>query len=138
MSALALYPWIKALHVAASLMFTAGVIAVAAFLWAAGKAAADVASVAGALRRWDRAVTTPSMLLVVVLGFVLVRSGGWFGAPWLYGKLAIALLVAAAHGMQVAKLRRLAGGAEVTRWRLGPWLVAGFACIAVLAVAKPA
>lgn len=137
MSVTALYPWIKALHVAAALMFAAGVMAVAAFLWAAGKAGQDATTMAAALRRWDRAVTTPAMLLVLVLGFFLARSGGWFGAPWLHVKLAIALLLAAAHGMQVAKLRRLAGGAAVTHWRISPWLVAGFAGVAMLAVLKP-
>lgn len=137
MSVVALYPWIKALHVAAALIFAAGVMAVAAFLWAAGKAGRDVAAMAATLRRWDRAVTTPAMLLVLVLGFFLARSGGWFGAPWLHVKLAVALLLAAAHGMQAARLRRLAGGAAVTHWRMSPWIVAGFAGVVMLAVLKP-
>jgi hypothetical protein len=89
MSLVALYPWLKALHVASALIFAAGVMTVAVFLWAAARSGQDVARISAALRAWDRAVTTPAMLLVLVLGFLLARSGGWFGAPWLHVKLAL-------------------------------------------------
>jgi len=137
MSFAAPYPWLKALHVASALIFAAGVMTVAVFLWAAARSGQDVARISAALRRWDRAVTTPAMLLVLVLGFLLARSGGWFGAPWLHVKLALALLLAAAHGMQSARLRRLAGGTAARPWRASPLLLAGFAGIAMLAVLKP-
>ncbi len=131
-----LYAWLKALHVAAAFTFFAGVLGAAVFL-----AGADAGS-AGALRamrRWDQRVTTPAMLLVWALGLTLALSGGWFKAAWLIAKLGVVVALSGLHGVQSAKLRRLAGEGSVSppsRF-VAPLAVVAMIVIALLAVLKP-
>ena len=131
-----LYAGLKALHVAAAFTFFAGVLGAAVFL-----AAADAGS-AGALRamrRWDQRVTTPAMLLVWALGLTLALSGGWFKAPWLIAKLGFVVALSGLHGVQSAKLRRMAGGgpAPAPSRMAAPLAVVAILVIALLAVLKP-
>ena len=131
-----LYTGLKALHVAAAFTFFAGVLGAAVFL-----AGAD-AGPGGALRtmgRWDQRVTTPAMLLVWVLGLTLALSGGCFKAPWLIAKLGFVVALSGLHGLQSAKLRRLAGGgpAPAPPRFAAPLAVGVILVIALLAVLKP-
>ena len=92
-----------------------------------------------AMRRWDQRVTTPAMLLVWALGLTLALSGSWFKAPWLIAKLGFVVALSALHGMQSAKLRRMAGNGVApapTRFA-APLAMAAILAIAVLAVLKP-
>ena len=130
-----LYTWLKALHVAAAFTFFAGVLGAAVFL-----AGADAGS-AGALRamrRWDQRVTTPAMLLVWALGLTLALSGGWFKA-WLIVKLGFVVAVSGLHGMQSARLRRMAGAGSVSAPSrfVAPLAVVAVLAITLLAVLKP-
>jgi integral membrane protein len=134
MSLVALYPWLKALHVASALIFAAGVMTVAAFLWAAARSGQDVARISAALRAWDRAVTTPAMLLVLVLGFLLARSGGWFGARGCMSSSPCSPARGRArHAVRKTSPPRRRGPPQGA-WRASPLLLAGFAGIAMLAV----
>ncbi len=137
MSVADLYPWLKALHVAAALIFVGGVFAAAVFLAAAAREAAIGPSLVQTVRRWDRVVTTPAMMLVWVLGLTLASAGGWLAAGWLWAKLILVILLSGVHGVQSGWLRRLARDAVAPP----PFLTALiFGCvigIAILAVAKP-
>ena len=131
-----LYAWLKAFHVAAAITFVAGMLGAAVFLAAAR---ADPAETARAIHRWDHAVTTPAMLLVWTLGLTLALMGGWFHDAWLFAKLVFVVALSGVHGVQSAKLRRMAGGdAAVAPSRLVAPLVVSFAiAIVILVVVKP-
>ncbi len=88
------YLWLKALHVSAAVAFVGGMLAEAvclAVLTSAGTASCVQARMAGVVRRWDRGMTTPAMLLVWALGLALAVDGGWFPSRWLRVKLVFAV-----------------------------------------------
>ncbi len=130
------YTWLKALHVAAAITFVAGVLGAAVFLAAPPPGHAETAR---AIHRWDRTVTTSAMLLVWALGLTLALMGGWFRDGWLLAKLVFVVALSGVHGMQSAKLRRLAGGVAVTAPSrlVAPLVVVAAVAIAVLVVVKP-
>ena len=130
------YAWLRALHVAAAITFVAGVLSAAVFLAATQPGPVEKAWV---IYRWDRAVTTPAMLLVWTFGLTLALMGGWFHDGWLLAKLVFVVTLSGVHGVQSAKLRRLAGGvAGTVSSRLVAPLVLGLAmAITILVVAKP-
>lgn len=130
------YAWLKALHVAAAITFAGGILSVAVFLAAAGPGCTEAAR---ALHRWDRRATTPAMLLVWALGLTLALMGGWLREGWMVAKLALVVALSGAHGVQSAKLRRLAGGvpAGASPGLAAPLIVGFVVAIAVLVVVKP-
>src|SRR5579859_5611613 len=126
----ALYPWLKAAHVAAVIAFVSGLLAGAIALAAVQSdrfPAAVSAAFIQAVRTWDRRVTTPAILLVWALGLTLALQGHWFRSVWLPAKLAIVLALSAWHGVQSGMLRRLVGGATAAA---SPWR--GFVPLAIL------
>lgn len=131
-----LYAWLKAFHVAAAFTFFGGVFGATVFL-----SVADPSSIAtaGAMRRWDQRVTTPAMLLVWGLGLTLALSGGWFKAGWLILKLGFVVMLSGLHGVQSARLRRMAGGgsAGAPSRLAAPAALIAILAIALLAVLKP-
>lgn len=129
-----LYPWLKALHVAAALVFASGVLAMAGLLRMMPAVPGDMAAV---VSRWDRCVTTPAMLLVWGLGLALASGGSWVGDGWLYAKFGLVLLLSAIHGVQSGQLRRSTRGLPTQRWPAMPFIAASLAGIAILAVVKP-
>ena len=131
------YPWLKALHVAAALAFVGGVLAVSVLLQALPADSAGSAPVARVVRSWDRAVTTPAMLLVWLLGLTLATTSHAFADAWLQAKLAFVLALSGLHGVQSGRLRRLAGGHPLPPSRIAPLVIGFAAIIAALAVAKP-
>lgn len=131
------YPWLKALHVAAALAFVGGVLTVSVLLRSLPAGGAGAAPVARLVRRWDRAVTTPAMLLVWALGLTLATTSHAFADGWLQAKLALVLALSGLHGVQSGRLRRLAGGQPLPPSRAAPLVVGFAAAVAVLAVAKP-
>ena len=130
------YAWLKALHVAAAVTFAAGVLGAAVFLAAAQPGQAETAR---AIHRWDRTVTTPAMLLVWTLGLTLALIGGWFHDGWLFAKLMFVVALSGVHGVQSAKLRRLAGGVAAggSPRLVAPLVIGVMVAIAILAVVKP-
>ncbi len=89
------------------------------------------------MHRWDRAVTTPAMLLAFAFGLVLALGGHWFSDHWLQAKLVFVRPLAIVHGVQSGRLRRLAGGTAIRPWRATPAILACLVVIVVLAVVKP-
>lgn len=131
--------WLKAVHVAAALVFAGGLLAQSLAVAAALQGSVNP-DLLGRLRQWDRRVTTPALLAVWALGIAAALGGGWFGAGWLSAKLLLVFALTGLHGVQAGALRRLALGAERPR-RTPGWapvaVVLAFAAIALLAVAKP-
>jgi putative membrane protein len=141
-----IYPWLKALHVAAILTWMGGLLLVAMTIqaFARAKVSADGASMRSALvliHRWDRYVTSPAMLLAWGLGIAIAMQGGWFGALWLTLKLGFAVFLSAMHGIAAGTLKRLVrGGQPASSFALRHLplaTVASMVVVAVLAVVKP-
>lgn len=132
------YLWLKAVHVAAVLLFIGGLFAQTFALAAAQRG--DAATTAP-LARWDRLATVPAMLLVWVTGATIAVEASWFTSPWLWAKLAFVLALTGLHGIQSGKLRRLRGGdlpsSPISALRIAGFIAAAVASIAVLVVAKP-
>lgn len=137
MSPIEIYPWLKALHVAAALTFIGGLLAVSVFLAAVPDGDAGRADMARSIRHWDRRVTTPALLSVWPFGLTLAITGGWFVDIWLQTKLMLVLILSGLHGVQSGRLRRLAAGGETRPLRLAPVATACTIAIALLAVVKP-
>lgn len=131
------YPWLKALHVASAIVFVGGVLTVSVFLNAVAKSEIEASVIAQAVRRWDQVVTSTAMLLVWALGLVIALDVGWFTNLWLQAKLVFVVILSAVHGMQSGRLRRLAGGAEVSGTRFAPLILVSILVVATLAVVKP-
>jgi uncharacterized membrane protein len=138
-----LYLCLKAIHVAASILFAAGVLASAVLIqWLQTQASSsDTKNIAAAWHSWNARVTTPAMLVVWALGFTLAMQGGWGSSDWLKLKFVCVLTLSALHGMQSGALRRIAVGPSTRN--LPDWVNARaltvilIAAIAILAVAKP-
>ncbi len=139
------YLWLKALHVAAVLVWIGGllVVAVAIAALSLSKEAAERPdrTAVFAVRRWDRHVTSPAMLLVWGAGLSLAMLGGWFRSPWLIIKLVFVLLLTALHGLLSGTLRKLGRSDEPPAsfgLRHAPLLIViSVAAIVVLVVVKP-
>lgn len=139
------YLLIKSLHLALVLFWVAGMVVQAFVLAAAdklpGPALPQELARLRLLRKWERLLTTPAMVGALASGVYLATSAGWFGSGWLSVKLGLVLLLAAVHGMQAGRLRRLAEAAgdvtEASRARLMPVVLAAPVLIILLVVMKP-
>ena len=136
---------LKALHVAVVLAWVGGLLMLALLLGALASAPAlrlpQERRLVIVVRAWDRCVTAPAMLAAWALGIAMASHAGWFGAPWLWGKLAFALGLSGLHGVLSGTLRRLTGDngravPAVLRFA-APATVAAAAVIAALVVLKP-
>ena len=58
------------------------------------------------LKAYDRAVTTPAMILALSFGILLGVQGGWFTSAWFGMKILLVLALSGLHGALVGKLRR--------------------------------
>jgi uncharacterized membrane protein len=139
------YLLIKSLHLVLVLFWVSGMVVQAFVLAAAdklpGPALPQELARLRLLRKWERMLTTPAMVGALASGVYLATSAGWFGSAWLSVKLALVLALAAVHGMQAGRLRRLAEAAEdageVGRGRLLPVVLTAPVVIVLLVVFKP-
>jgi protoporphyrinogen IX oxidase len=140
-----IFLWIKALHVAAVVAWLGGLLMLSLMLGAL--ATAPVPNLPQerrlmiAVGRWDRAITTPAMMLAWVLGITMAIHAGWFASPWLAAKLILVVALSALHGVMAATLRRMSGDnrrrpSSGLRFA-GGFTVAATAAIALLVVLKP-
>jgi len=131
------YIWIKVLHVTAAFVFFAGVVATSLFLSVAGSSAPPP-QIIHRIRRWDRRIIQPAMLLTWGLGILAASIGGWFAQGWLFIKIGLVVLLSAIHGLQTSRLRRLADGTvpSVAAW-IGPALLVMLVAIVFLVIVKP-
>jgi uncharacterized membrane protein len=140
------YFWLKALHIVTVITWVGGMLVVTVAIAAVSGARGhhEIASRAAFLahvRGWDRRVTTPAMLLVWMLGLALAFSGQWFPQTWLAAKLAMVLLLSAAHGLLSGNLRRLVlsqePGSPTSLRHAAAAIVGAVLIIVVLVVIKP-
>ncbi len=133
-----LYPWIKALHVVAVLVFVPGVLMAAVLLSAMPREGDAYASpIVRRARQWDLTVTTPAMVATWGLGLTLGLAGQWFASGWLIAKLGIVAVLSGLHGVLSARLRLVASNQPAARLPWSPLAVLGaVAAIAILAVTK--
>ncbi|MEN0000692.1 MAG: CopD family protein [Pseudomonadota bacterium] len=95
-----LYELTKAAHLISLFVWIGGMVAVALAL----KYHAEAHMVP--LKAYDRAVTTPAMILALLFGILLGVQGGWFSTVWLGIKIVAVLVFAGLHGALVGRLRR--------------------------------
>ncbi|MDO6591104.1 hypothetical protein DS901_15650 [Loktanella sp. D2R18] len=85
---------------------------IALFIWVGGMAAVALALRYPALihmkslKAYDRAVSSPAMIIALLLGISLGVQGGWFTSAWLGMKIVLVLGFSGLHGALVGKLRR--------------------------------
>lgn len=95
-----LYELTKAAHLFSLFVWIGGMIAVAVAL--RYPAPIDMK----ALQTYDRAVTTPAMIVALAAGIILGALGGWFTSIWLGVKILLVLSLSGLHGALVGRLRR--------------------------------
>lgn len=106
------YLWLKAFHIAAVVTWIGGMLTVAVTL-ASVRGVSDQQKIITQteyferVRRWDRYVTSPAMILAWALGLVLAIESGAFQEGWIMAKLPLVLVLSAIHGALTGKLRRL-------------------------------
>ena len=94
------YLLVKAAHVVSLFVWIAGMAAVALSL------RHPVLAFMKPLKAYDRAVTTPAMILAWGFGLFLAVRGGWFPQSWLGLKILLVLALSGIHGALTGKLRR--------------------------------
>ncbi len=95
-----LYELTKAAHLVSLFVWIGGMVAVALALRAPDPAHMK------AVKAYDRAVTTPAMILALLFGILLGVQGGWFSSAWLGMKIVLVLVLSGLHGALVGTLRR--------------------------------
>ena len=145
MDAATTYDLVRVLHIGADIVFIAGLLAGVLVLAALSfQSAADMLKehrLVDAMRRFNRVVTGPALVILWACGLWLAWRAGWFASGWLHAKLALVLALSALHGGLSAALRRACAATPAVparTWRVTPALALG-AVVAIvwLAVMKP-
>lgn len=105
------YLWIKAIHVIAIISWMAGMLYLPRlFIYHCDAEKGSVQSETFKVmeRRLYRLIVNPAMVISWVLGLWLGYVGGHFGSGWFHAKLALAVLLSAAHGYFGGAVRRFA------------------------------
>ena len=95
-----IYVLAKSAHIVCLFAWIAGMVAVALSL------RFPVPTFMKQLKAYDRAVTTPAMILTWCLGLFLAIQGGWLSESWLAMKIPLVLILSGVHGALTGKLRR--------------------------------
>lgn len=95
-----LYQLLKAAHLVSLFVWMGGMVAVALAL-----RHAPVAYLRP-LKSYDRAVTTPAMVLAWAFGILLAVQGNWFTDLWMMAKILLVLVLSGLHGALTGRLRR--------------------------------
>jgi len=134
-----LYFIIKALHILSDFLLIGGML-INAFVIGMVPPAIRV-GVIGALRKYDRIVTTAALAGAWIFGLWLIFGYVGFSAGWLHAKLLFAVLLSALHGMQQAWMRRMQADPKLDPpafVRAGmPIILGSVVVIVALAVIKP-
>ena len=130
-----LYDLTKAAHLVSLFVWIGGMVAVALAL----RYPASIHM--RPLKAYDRAVTTPAMILALLFGILLGVQGGWFTSVWLGTKILLVLGLSGLHGALVGKLRRAVaegtGEAEPSGKMFLPAGLALLTLIVLLVTTKP-
>jgi len=138
------YLSLKALHIAAVMVWISGLLTAALVVAAASRGSPHEPgrmALIESISRWDRRVTSPTLLVVWGAGLTLALQGGWFPARWLIVKLGIVALMSALHGVLSGMLRRLGDSdapSPPSRLQYASLLIlGGVTAIVILVVVKP-
>lgn len=106
--AVAMYEWIKALHIIAVIAWMAGMLYLPRlFIYHCeaepGSRQSETFKVME--RRLLTIIINPAMVVTWALGLWLAYEGGWFKAEWLHAKLALVIGLSALHGFMVRWVR---------------------------------
>lgn len=111
------YDLIKAAHLLTLFVWIGGMVAVALALRYPSLIQSEP------LKAYDRAVTTPAMILALTFGILLGVLGGWFTSAWLGLKILLVLALSGLHGALVGKLRRAVWDNSGDRKAGGRWFL---------------
>jgi putative membrane protein len=98
---IAMYVWIKALHIIAVISWMAGMLYLPRlFVYhCEAKLGSNQSETFKVMeRRLLRAIINPAMIVTWLAGLYLAWSGSWFSAGWLHGKLLLVLILSGVHG----------------------------------------
>ncbi|WP_299610362.1 CopD family protein [uncultured Tateyamaria sp.] len=129
-----LYDLTKAAHLMSLFVWIGGMVAVALALRYPARIHLET------LKTYDRAVTTPAMILALLFGIFLGAQGGWFTSTWLGVKLVLALGLSGLHGALVGKLSAIWESSSNATPNAGVFLPAGImllTLIILLVAVKP-
>ena len=106
-----MYEWIKAFHVVAVISWMAGMLYLPRLM--VYHAEAQTGSIQSETfkimeRRLLKGIINPAMTIAWVLGLYLAWEGFGFKGGWLHGKILLALVLSAIHGMLVRHVRAFA------------------------------
>lgn len=107
------YLWFKALHILAVITWMSGMFYLPrlfVYHTETQPGAPDYQRFCIMERRLLKAIMTPSLVLVWVLGLLLGWLGGWFDAGWLHTKMALVLALSGIHGANSRYVRDFATG----------------------------
>ncbi|MEO1018179.1 MAG: CopD family protein [Pseudomonadota bacterium] len=99
-----IYVLTKAAHLVSLFVWIGGMVAVAVSL------RFPALTLMERLKAYDRAVTTPAMILAWSFGILLAVQGGWFSQSWLGLKILLVLVFSGLHGALAGRLRRATKG----------------------------
>jgi len=111
------YRWFGAIHIVAGILWMAGMLmlAITTIVYARHHGAnLKNAPLINGVRRWNRKIASPAMIIVWLCGIVLVAKGGWLLHSWFLIKLAALVFLSAVHGILSKSVRRLSLGEPVT------------------------
>ncbi|BAI72330.1 hypothetical protein AZL_016920 [Azospirillum sp. B510] len=138
------YLWIKGLHIISVMVWIGGMFGAAIAITAVSTSkslsyTSGHADIIDALRRWDRRVTAPAMLLAWLFGVAVAMQGGWFGSPWLMMKLVFVVALSGLHGMLAGTLRKLGqtGQPAAMSCYAPPAIIVAMIVIVLIVVLKP-
>ncbi len=105
-----MYLWIKALHVVAIISWMAGLLYLPRlFVYHSQVGPGPQSELFKVMeRRLLRYIMTPAMIVSWAAGLYLIFAGDWLRFGWLHGKLALVILLSAAHGHDALLVKRFA------------------------------
>lgn len=110
-----LHEWLNALHIIAGILWIGGMLAMALVSITFSKTAgmqdnAGKIALLGTVRKWNRCVTSPAMIVLWIAGVVMIVSYGKFPHAWLLIKIVVVFFLSALHGLLSGDLRKRATG----------------------------
>lgn len=143
---IAIYPWVKTLHLLSLIIWFSGMIWLPRLLLRQRLSQSSEAKALCAEMSWriQRLIVTPAMLMALVFGTALVViNPAWLSQGWLHTKLLMVVALTGFHGWLARSRRKLsapetAETVSVRSLQLLTWLpLVALALIVALVIVKP-